>query len=295
MDAPYSEKLRVWEGWRGPGRAVAAEAPLWPTARLPHSVSDQLFAREALNPRALRPGKDEGAEPYSLQWFLNVEHQRHGRRGRWLPRLLEFSKHAGETLLGMGEGLGTDWIQYTNHGAAVIVCSPSGEQLGLVRRNFELRGLRARFLHVQPESLPLENASIDVVCVSSLAAEPEAASEMVDEIYRVLKPGGKILALLPARYHAGYWSSLFFPWRAWTDGEALWPDPGQALYTTRELRRIFHRFVEPRVHKRHLRRRELPHLWRWAPLPLLERLMGRMLVFKAFKPLSAAIPMQAAA
>jgi hypothetical protein len=33
-----------------------------------------------------------------------------------------------------------------------------------------------------------------------------------------------------------------------------------------------------------------PHLWRWLPLPLLERLLGRVLVIKAFKPLSAAIP-----
>ena len=39
----------------------------------------------------------------------------------------------------------------------------------------------------------------------------------------------------------------------------------------------------------------VPHLWRWLPLPLLERLMGRVLVLKAFKPLSAALPAQAAA
>jgi hypothetical protein len=66
-------------------------------------------------------------------------------------------------------------------------------------------------------------------------------------------------------------------------------------YSARGLRRLFGRFVEHRIHKRQLRRSEVPHLWRWLPLPLLERLMGHVLVLKAFKPLSAAIPFQAAA
>jgi hypothetical protein len=39
----------------------------------------------------------------------------------------------------------------------------------------------------------------------------------------------------------------------------------------------------------------VPHIWRWAPLSILERLMGRILVLKAFKPLSAAISTTAAA
>jgi hypothetical protein len=58
---------------------------------------------------------------------------------------------------------------------------------------------------------------------------------------------------------------------------------------------MFGRFVEHRTHKRHLRRADVPHLWRWMPLPILERLMGRVLVHKAFKPLSAALPLQMAA
>ena len=31
--------------------------------------------------------------------FLEIEAQRFARRGRWIPRLLEFTKHSGETLL----------------------------------------------------------------------------------------------------------------------------------------------------------------------------------------------------
>src|SRR5262249_40213083 len=184
--------------------------------------------------------------------------------------------------------LGTDWLQYARHGAEVIVCSPSADQLALIRRNFALRGLGGRFLHALASSLPLENASIDVVCLSSLLHEVGDPRAVVDEIYRVLKPGGKVWAVPPARFDVDYWSGWCFPWRRWFSRSAA-ADPPASRFSRRELRRLFGRFTEHRIHKRHLRRSEIPHLCRVVPLSILERLMGHALVLKAFKPLSAAI------
>src|SRR5947209_9741180 len=117
-------QLRLWRGpetgevdpfsWTDgdvdPSRAAVAG---------PHNPTDfahRLFAFESLtNPAAF--GMEETVEAYSLQWFLNIERQRHSRQGRWIPRLLEFAKHSGETLLGIGHGLGTDWVQYARCGA----------------------------------------------------------------------------------------------------------------------------------------------------------------------------------
>src|SRR5207253_8923130 len=109
---------------------------------------------------------------------------RHQRFARWLPALLEFGKHSGETLLGMGDGLGTDWVPYARQGASVIVCSPSADQLALVRRNFELRELPARFVQAAPTSLPIDPASIDVVCLSDLLHRVRDPLALVDEVYR---------------------------------------------------------------------------------------------------------------
>jgi ubiquinone/menaquinone biosynthesis C-methylase UbiE len=291
MDSFSSSKLQIWEGWARPLVRGGPPGALNGSAEL----AQRLYRQEALEPPAAGPRGDEGVEPYTLQWFLDIEHQRHGRRGRWLPRLLEFTRHAGETLLGLGNGLGTDWLQYARYGASVVVCSPSAEQLALARRNFELRGLGGRFLHAGLNSLPLESASIDVACVSSLLQEVEDPPAMVHEIYRVLKPGGKVLAVAPARYDLDYWLNLAFPWRRWL-GRATPSGEGPAVrYTRRRLKRLFAPFVERRVYKRHLRRAELPHLGRWLPLPLLERLFGHVLVLKGFKPLSAAMTRRAAA
>lgn len=294
---PYPGKLHVWDGWAS---AIVQDLPdsdsgsVYPGPHNPAEFADRLYACEALNPAAIAPRADQGAEPYTLQWFLNIEYQRHGRQGRWIPRLLEFAKHSGETLLGLGNGLGTDWLQYARNGANVVVCSPSADQLTLIRRNFELRGLGGNFLHTDPCSLPLENASIDVACVSSLLHEVRDPLLVVNEVYRVLKPGGKVLAVTTAKYDVDFWFGTCFPWERWRRKRR--PDPSSALgFSSRGLRRLLGQFIEHRVYKRHLRRSEVPHVWRWAPLPLLERTMGRVLVVKAFKPLSAAIALQAAA
>jgi SAM-dependent methyltransferase len=298
MEQSYPGKLQVWTGWTAV-QAPESVPPILDPALVrrfsPGDLADQLYADETLRLFLPRPRPAESAEPYTLQWFLEIEGQRHGRYGRWIPRLLEFTKHAGETLLGLGYGLGTDWVQYARHGAAVVVCSPSVEQLALARRNFELRGLSARFMHSVPASLPLESASIDVVCVSNLFGELRQPDGVVDEIWRVLKPGGKVLAVLPAKYGVCYWSRLLTPWRHWLKG---WPEQAEMMlpsYSARALRRRFGRFIEHRVHKRQLRRSEVPLCWRWLPPSVLERAMGRLLVLKAFKPLSAAMALPLAA
>jgi ubiquinone/menaquinone biosynthesis C-methylase UbiE len=166
------------------------------------------------------------------------------------------------------------------------VCSPKLEQLALVQRNFGLRELPATFLHASATALPVDAATIDVVCLTGLLQESLNPGPLVEEIYRVLKPGGKILTVAPAKYDVDFWCR-WLPWRR--------PSTTGLAFSARGLRRLFGRFVEHRVYKRQLRRSEVPHLWRWLPLPLLERLLGRVLVMKAFKPLSAAMALQAAA
>jgi SAM-dependent methyltransferase len=247
--------------------------------------------------RRLSPVR-EPVESLTLQWYLELEELRHRRQGRWIPSLLEFGKHAGERLLGLGSSLGSDLVQYAHHGAEVVSVCASAEQLALIRRNFELRGLVGTFLHAAPLCLPLESCSIDVVCLSGPLPEPARLSELLDEVYRVLKPGGKVLAVLPARYDVDFWARWFYPGHRSLHRREAPPgllDPSARRFHGRELKLLFHRFHEPRLYKRHLRRSEVPHLWRWLPIGLLERLMGRLLVFKAFKPVSAAIGEQAAA
>ncbi len=260
-------------------------AGAWKGPHQPREFAQKLFAYEALQPPLLPPRPERQAEPFSLQWFLDVQRQRHSKHARWIPKLMEFAKHSGERLLGVGHGLGTDWAQYAAHGAQVIVCSSSSAQLELVHRNFALRGLEGGFIHSAPTHLPLDSASVDVACISSLHHGIDHPQGVVEEVFRVLKPGGKVLAVTPARYDVDFWFRTCFFWYRWLapKKQRLAPRP-EERYSGHDLRKLFGRFTEHRIHKRQLRRSEAPHLWRWLPLPLLARLMGRVLVLKAFKP-----------
>lgn len=227
---------------------------------------------------------EDQAEPYSLQWFLGVEERRYGRRSRWLPELLEFGKHDGETVLGLGEGLGTDWLQFARHGAHVICCQPKGGDLALVRKNFELRGVAGRFLQAAPAHLPLPSESVDVVCVNGLLNRHPEPERVAAELFRVLKPGGKALAIVPARC---------YPWVRWLRKTP--PAPRSQTFSRRQLLKLFPQFAEHNVHKRHLRRRDYRWACRWLPRPLLERLIGEFFVLRCFKPVRVAEALRLAA
>jgi len=282
--------LRLWEGSRE-WPAVCAPVPGGPEEQA-HRLAACELLRSPPRPREL-------PEPYSLQWFLELESRRYTRQGHWMPHLLEFAKHAGERILGLGSDMGSDWIQYARHGAEVIVCCPLAEQLGLVRRNFELRGLKAGFLHAEPAALPVEPASIDVVCLTGLLHAATSPERLIQEIFRVLKPGGKVLAVAPAlRDPWSWWPFVARPGGGSGGPAALAGGPLSAharRYGSRQLRQVFERFSEVRLYRRHLRRAEVPHPLRWLPLVVLERLGGRLLVLKALKPVTARTCEQAAA
>lgn len=251
-------------------------------------AADRLFAGEAY--RSARAAA--GLEPFGPDWFRRIAELRYARLGRWIPAGLEFAKHRGESVLCLGEGLGTDWVQYAKHGAEVTAAVPSQEQLAFIRGNFDAHELPATLLHAAPDHLPIASASIDVACVFGLMGELDDPQPVTSELYRVLRPGGKVIVVAPARHDSQYWANLLLPWRRWF-GPA---SPGlHRAATARTLRHDFAAFAEPKVSRRHLRRGELPHLWRFFPLSVLERVMGRYLILKAFKPLSAAVAERLAA
>jgi SAM-dependent methyltransferase len=268
------------------------KAELFQGPHNPREFAQKLYSLESLQPvPPPRPRAEDLPEPYSLQWFLDIENQRHSKHGKWIPKLLEFAKHANEKLLGVGHGLGTDWVQYAQNGAEVIVCSPAPPQLELVRRNFELRNLAGRFIQAQPTRLPLEPNSIDVVCISSLHHGIDEPEKVIEEVYRVLKPGGKVLAVTPAYYDVDFWVRTLFFWNRWfKPNRGKNPLRCKRRLSSWQLKQFFGRFIDIHVRKRQLRRPEVPSVWRWIPLPILARLMGRVLVLKAFKPVRESRP-----
>lgn len=292
MDGSFPPPLHVWDD-RVAAASEETDAALPNIVPFPDAhLADDCAARECWR----APGSRRltiAQEPFSLPWFLQIERKRYTRSGYWIPKLLEFHKHPNERLLAIGDGLGTDWARYAENGTEVIVCHPSASHLSIVRRHLDLRGLPGQFVQGSPTAVAVRDGSLDVACLFNTPVSPGEADQVVAELYRVLKPGGKVIVVVPARYNARCWQNWLMPWQRW-----LWPAPASepaTRFTGRELVRLFGRFTGHRLYKRHLRRSDLPHLWRWMALQVLERVMGRYLILKAYKPISAALPLAAAA
>jgi SAM-dependent methyltransferase len=263
----------------GPYR-IYPEEPTSALAGLdPHTVA----VHELLRPLGPKPEGRE-LEPFTRGWYEELEIKRYTPHGDWLRRSLEFCRHKHEEMLMFGPGAGSDALQYHRHGTHVTLALTPADSQELVQRNFELRGLQTPTIHLNADgTIPTESGRFDLAYLNLLYTPPENLAQRVAEIHRALKANGKLFVLAPARYDAGFWQRFLTPWWIWTVGDGHLTDTHR--YSARELRRTFPQFHDSDIAQRHLRRSELPYLWRSFPLNLLQRFMGRILIYKGFKPL----------
>jgi ubiquinone/menaquinone biosynthesis C-methylase UbiE len=239
------------------------------------------------------------AQPHTLEWFLEVERHRYFTYAPWMPRVMEFSEHRGQDVLEIGGGLGTDLAQFAAHGAAVTDLDLSAGHLCLAQENFQRRGLPGRFIHHDAESLPFEDESFDVVYSNGVLHHTPNTTAVIDEISRVLRPGGRAIVMVYAENSLHFWRQLV--WQLGikqglleqvsigeimsrsVERSANEARPLVKVYSTRRLRALFDGFTEVDVVQRQLVAEELPRGLQWTR-PLSERFVGWNLIAKATKP-----------
>ena len=99
-------------------------------------------------------------------------------------------------ILDIGAGTGLLLIQLYNvlPQARIIGIEPSEPTLTLAKKNMKKEGCKnCKLLPGQAEKLPLNNDSVDVVVSRFVLSSIEEPSKGFTEIYRVLKPGGRII------------------------------------------------------------------------------------------------------
>jgi glycosyltransferase involved in cell wall biosynthesis/ubiquinone/menaquinone biosynthesis C-methylase UbiE len=239
------------------------------------------------------------AQPGTLEWFHEVERYRYGVYAPWMPRVMEFAEHSGEQVLEVGGGMGTDLAQFATHGAIVTDVDLSGGHLQLAQENFQLRGLTARFVHHDAESLPFDDDTFDLVYSNGVLHHTPNTTRAVGEILRVLKPGGRAIVMVYAENSLQYWRNLVWHYgmksgdlasRSMADimsrsvertgNEAR---PLVKVYTKPRLRALFHDFADIRIVQRQISPELVPRRLHRL-LPIVERLAGWNLIIKARKP-----------
>jgi glycosyltransferase involved in cell wall biosynthesis/ubiquinone/menaquinone biosynthesis C-methylase UbiE len=239
-------------------------------------------------------------EPHSLAWFEEVEAHRYGQYAPWMPEIMEFDRHSGEDVLEIGGGIGTDSSQFARHGARVTDLDLSAGHLALAQENFARRNLQARFVHHDAESLPFDDNQFDVVYSNGVLHHTPNTARVVQEIRRVLKPGGKAIVMMYAELSLHYWRELV--WKLGLERDMLKHHsmgdimsrhveisqndarPLVKVYTAARLEALFAGFDDKTVYKRQLIASEQPGWLKWLPLDLAGKVMGWNVIIKAVKP-----------
>jgi len=167
-----------------------------------------IFWKESLR----KPNKENDLPKAGTpEWFMQAEKLRYSHYGKWVPKLLEFNKHAGERILCIGSGLGTDWIQYAKNGAEVWATTTKDAQDELIRQNFQSRNLTFNLRKLSKQGILFANCSFDVVLLNDFCKEEITHEHLSSEIQRVLKPGGKLLSLSQSLFNISYFLKKVFP------------------------------------------------------------------------------------
>jgi glycosyltransferase involved in cell wall biosynthesis/ubiquinone/menaquinone biosynthesis C-methylase UbiE len=239
------------------------------------------------------------AQPHSLEWFLEVERYRYDVYAPWMPRVMEFAQHAGEQVLEVGGGMGTDLAQFARNGAIVTDVDLSEGHLRLAQENFRLRGLTGTFVHHDAESLPFDSNSFDMVYSNGVLHHTPNTARAVAEILRVLKPGGRVVAMFYAENSLQYWRNLIWHFglksgdlssRSMADVMSRTVErtgndarPLVKVYTKPRLRALFKDFSSIQIVQRQISPEIVPRPFRhW--LNAIEKLAGWNLIIKATKP-----------
>lgn len=110
----------------------------------------------------------------------------------------------------IGCGVGTDLASYAKAGAIVTGCDLTFRSVELARSQFSAYGLKGKFLVGDAENLPFPSKEFDVVYSFGVLHHTPNIQQAIDEIYRVLKPGGEIIVMLYNKNSIFFWWDIMF-------------------------------------------------------------------------------------
>lgn len=188
----------------------------------------------------------------------------------WLYEAAEFKYHSGDNILEIGCGTGCDLLQFAKHGARAVGIDITPEHLRLARTRV---GSLAAIGQAEATSLPFADSSFDYVYSHGVLHHIDRPRLAVDEIFRVLRPGGRFNIHVYALFSYFTLLRVLQHGRAWKQWIENSQDPVHIdFYTAKRLRRLFAPF-ELNIKKFHC-----------GPMPLIAPILGFYLVATGRKP-----------
>ena len=125
-------------------------------------------------------------EPGTIEFLNELEEKRYNRHYAYLLESAEFDQYDGKDVLEIGCGMGIDLTE---------------KAIQNTRSHFSHRGMKGTFLTMNTEKLDFPDNSFDLVYSFGVLHHTQDTQKAINEVNRVLKPGGKAIIML---YHKGF-------------------------------------------------------------------------------------------
>jgi SAM-dependent methyltransferase len=134
--------------------------------------------------------------PIGTEGFFRELHDYRYTKLHYLPKLVDFSAYRGKQLLEVGCGVGIDLVRFARAGAVVTGIDLSQTAIDLAKQNFEGQGLDADLLVMDGECTGFGDDTFDFIYAHGVLQYTSNPQKMVDEIHRLLKPGGEAILMV---------------------------------------------------------------------------------------------------
>ena len=237
------------------------------------------------------------------EFFDEVERHRYEEYAPWMPEVMGFDDFAGQRLLEVGCGMGTDLLQFARGGAKVTGVDLTPRSVETSRHHLELFGQPGDFALSDAEKLPFADESFEVAYSNGVLHHTPDTAAAVREIHRVLQPGGLARVMLYHHHSWNYWVEIILH-RGLLRGELLRGQTAEDImsryvevnegegrplvkvYSCRQARNLFSMFRETTIQVEQLIRPEFFFLGPLIPERLfrsLRRTIGWNVIISARK------------
>jgi len=192
----------------------------------------------------------------------------------------------GKKVLEIGFGMGTDHILLARRNAILHGIDMGSTNHSYTKKRFQLFDLKTSLVMGDAESLPFQESAYDFVYSFGVAHHSPDTQKIINETYRVLKPGGKSYFTVYNKNSLLFWWSVFFAhflvaggWNKRTLQRQLslieYPNTNEnilvKLYQKDDFADLFKKYSKVETHIRHLTPDDLEGIRRFFRNPAKPR------------------------
>lgn len=170
-------------------------------------------------------------------------------------QLHEYKDFSGKKVLDVGSGNGYVLSKYAGEGAEVVGIDITEAGIELCQKRFDYLGLNGDFRVADAQDIPFPDNTFDCVCSMGVLHHVPNTQKALDEIYRVLKPGGRLIVMFYHRNSAKYqFSYRVLSWFTGKTRQRLANEfdgignPKGAVFSKSELRSMLDKFSDIKMH-----------------------------------------------